>query len=142
MPGVQRAELAAKQLFALLRDGKRIQHGFYNRDLDRINDGGCGLVEQRYRWRSDVSFEGVERALEWVTRLREEDSPLNERERTIAYQILKEIHARLTFLRDVGLDYLTLDRKTGSLAGGEAQRGPALVSPRIFRLRVQKVPRR
>ncbi len=71
---------------------------------------------------SSVTHLSIAEALEWVTHLRDDDSPLTERERTIAYQILKEIHARLTFLRDVGLEYLTLDRKTGSLAGGEAQR--------------------
>jgi excinuclease ABC subunit A len=49
-------------------------------------------------------------------------SPLSERERAIAAQILKEIRARLQFLIDVGLDYLTLDRAAASLAGGEAQR--------------------
>ncbi len=70
----------------------------------------------------EISCMSITEALDWATMLRAEDSPLTERERTIAYQILKEIHARLTFLRDVGLDYLTLDRRTGSLAGGEAQR--------------------
>ena len=53
---------------------------------------------------------------------RADDTPLNEREQTIAYQILKEIRARLDFLVDVGLDYLTLDRGTATLSGGEAQR--------------------
>jgi len=45
-----------------------------------------------------------------------------ERERLIAEQILKEINARLGFMVSVGLDYLTLDRQAGTLAGGEAQR--------------------
>jgi len=47
---------------------------------------------------------------------------LDERERTIARSILKEVDARLQFLLDVGLDYLSLDRSAATLAGGEAQR--------------------
>ncbi|TMK86840.1 MAG: excinuclease ABC subunit A, partial [Actinobacteria bacterium] len=47
---------------------------------------------------------------------------LTEREHMIAERILKEIRARLQFLIDVGLDYLTLDRASATLAGGEAQR--------------------
>jgi excinuclease ABC subunit A len=49
-------------------------------------------------------------------------SPLSEKEQYIARQILKEIRARLGFLFDVGLGYLNVDRKAGTLAGGEAQR--------------------
>ena len=47
---------------------------------------------------------------------------LTDREALIAHGILKEVRARLQFLLDVGLDYLTLDRAAGTLAGGEAQR--------------------
>jgi excinuclease ABC subunit A len=47
---------------------------------------------------------------------------LNDREKHIAERVLKEINARLGFLLDVGLDYLTLDRASATLAGGEAQR--------------------
>jgi excinuclease ABC subunit A len=47
---------------------------------------------------------------------------LSEREKTIAYQVFKEIAARLHFMVNVGLDYLTLDRTAVSLSGGEAQR--------------------
>ena len=47
---------------------------------------------------------------------------LTEREKTIARQILKEINARLGFLVNVGLEYLSLDRAAGTLSGGEAQR--------------------
>ncbi len=47
---------------------------------------------------------------------------LSDRDRYIAARVLKEINARLGFLLDVGLDYLTLDRASATLAGGEAQR--------------------
>jgi excinuclease ABC subunit A len=47
---------------------------------------------------------------------------LSDREALIGERVLKEIRARLTFLLDVGLEYLTLDRAAGSLSGGEAQR--------------------
>jgi excinuclease ABC subunit A len=47
---------------------------------------------------------------------------LSERDQTIALRIVKEVNARMGFLLDVGLDYLTLDRASATLAGGEAQR--------------------
>ena len=47
---------------------------------------------------------------------------LSDREKQIAERVLKEIQERLQFLLDVGLDYLSLDRPSGSLSGGEAQR--------------------
>ncbi len=48
--------------------------------------------------------------------------PLTAHEEKIVHELLKEIRQRLRFLRDVGLDYLTLDRESGTLSGGEAQR--------------------
>ena len=47
---------------------------------------------------------------------------LNDTERKISAQVIKEINTRLRFLSDVGIDYLTLDRAAGTLSGGESQR--------------------
>ncbi len=59
--------------------------------------------------------------LNWVESLRERDV-FSDKEKIIAQSIIKEIVNRLSFLTSVGLDYLTLAREAGSLAGGEAQR--------------------
>src|SRR4029079_6526518 len=67
----------------------------------------------------DVSTMSITDALRWATGLA---ATLTERERTIAHELLKEIVARLGFLVDVGLDYLTLDRPSVTLSGGEAHR--------------------
>lgn len=72
-----------------------------------------------------VTGMSITRASEWSHNLMgtNDSAPvLNEREQTIAHQIVKEIDSRLQFLIDVGLDYLTLDRSAGSLSGGESQR--------------------
>ena len=51
-----------------------------------------------------------------------QDLPLTKQQQLIGAQVLKEIRSRVSFLKEVGLDYLTLTRATGSLSGGEAQR--------------------
>src|SRR3972149_1375505 len=64
-----------------------------------------------------VSQMSIVEALGWTERLMAEDSPLTERERTIAQQVLKEIRSRLGFLRGVGGEYLPLGRRTGPPGG-------------------------
>ena len=66
---------------------------------------------------ADISRMPIDRCAEFL-----EDLQLDDRDTQIASRVLKEVNARLRFLIDVGLHYLTLDRAAGSLAGGEAQR--------------------
>ena len=66
---------------------------------------------------SEVCDMAISESAEFLTGLE-----LSERDRMIAERVTKEINARLGFLLDVGLDYLTLSRSAGTLAGGEAQR--------------------
>ncbi len=66
---------------------------------------------------ADVSAMTIDESLAFFSSLH-----LSNRDETIAHQVIKEINERLTFLMDVGLDYLTLSRGSATLSGGEAQR--------------------
>ena len=68
---------------------------------------------------SEVAAMEIGQLSEWLHSL---DSVLGKRESIIARDILKELKDRVSFLLDVGLDYLSLDRSTSSLSGGESQR--------------------
>ena len=79
-----------------------------------VTIGGRNIVE--------VSSMSVTQSLEWVVDLGGEETILSEREQLIAREVLKEVQSRLGFLKDVGLDYITIDRASATLSGGEAQR--------------------
>ena len=68
---------------------------------------------------SEVAAMSIRAAKDWFADL---PDALNDKQNAIAVRILKEIRDRLKFLNDVGLDYLTLSRGSGSLSGGESQR--------------------
>jgi len=68
---------------------------------------------------SQSTRRSVRHALEWFSTL---EDKLNPQQREIARAILKEINERLGFLNNVGLDYISLDRTSGTLSGGESQR--------------------
>ncbi|MDP3973726.1 MAG: excinuclease ABC subunit UvrA [Candidatus Daviesbacteria bacterium] len=70
---------------------------------------------------AEVTSQSISQAIDWVDRIAGE-KVFSRREMQIAASILKEIRSRIQFLIDVGLDYLTLDRPSMTLAGGESQR--------------------
>jgi len=70
----------------------------------------------------EVTSWPILQTLEWVKKLTASKSALTSRQKAIAERVIKEIHERLNFLVNVGLDYLTLNRSATSLSGGEAQR--------------------
>jgi len=67
----------------------------------------------------EVTEQSIRKADQWFTELPKQ---LTEKQNEIAVRVLKEIRERLRFLNDVGLDYLTLARNSGTLSGGESQR--------------------
>ena len=85
-------------------NGKRLR-----KEVLSVRIGKCNI--------GDVTAMSIKEAANFF-----ENIKLSKKESEIAKQILKEIKARLQFLKNVGLDYLTLERSAGSLSGGEAQR--------------------
>jgi excinuclease ABC subunit A len=87
--------------------------------------GGQRLCRESLHYRIDgkniaeVSAMDLAQLKEWLTNL---DGRLNDHQKLIAPEILKEIRTRLDFLLDVGLDYLSLSRSSATLSGGESQR--------------------
>ncbi len=74
-------------------------------------------VTEMLRWIEELQGPGGPEGEEGAS-----GSSLTKRQQMIAHQILKELHARLSFMADVGLDYLTIDRRATTLSGGESQR--------------------
>ncbi|MCW2522441.1 MAG: excinuclease subunit, partial [Frankiales bacterium] len=104
-------------------DWSREKYEGYMREVDCPTCGGTRLkpeilaVTLAGRSIAEVCALSIGEAAQFLRSLR-----LNEREELIALRVLKEINARLGFLVDVGLDYLSLNRAAATLAGGEAQR--------------------
>lgn len=82
----------------------------------RLNDGALSVTVGGINIHEFTTM-ATRRALRFLDELE-----LSEKDAQIAHLIIKELKERLSFLVDVGLDYLTLDRKAGTLSGGEAQR--------------------
>lgn len=106
-------------------NGLGTKHFFGNEDCDAC--GGARLREEalnvflgeREKGMNIVKFTGqsIEEAFDFITKLK-----LTKKEKEISVAVLKEIEDRLRFMLNVGLDYLTLDRRANTLSGGEAQR--------------------
>ncbi|MDR1077887.1 MAG: excinuclease ABC subunit UvrA, partial [Propionibacteriaceae bacterium] len=104
-------------------DAMRERYAAYMRQIPCSACGGARLkpsslaVTVQGQNIAQVAEQSIDQALAFIDGLE-----LTAREATIAERVLKEVRARLHFLCDVGLDYLTLARPAGSLSGGEAQR--------------------
>src|SRR3974390_272821 len=116
----------------LQRRFKETDSSWVREELERFQDtspceGGNGFrlnpealaVKIAGRHIGEVCAQSIRHADEWF---RDLDKDLTKQQGEIAARILKEIRARLKFLNNVGLDYLTLARSSGTLSGGESQR--------------------
>lgn len=90
-------------------DGKRLNPAALAVTVDGVN-----IVEAN-SW-------PVLQTLDWARKIAGKNSPLTSKQKAIAERVIKEISERLSFLVNVGLDYLTLNRSAVTLSGGEAQR--------------------
>lgn len=108
------------------------EHQWVEEELSRFQDMTACHVCQGHRLKpealcikvaqhhiGEISRLTISEALDWFKHL---DSKLSPTHHTIAERILRELEKRLTFLENVGLDYLTLNRESGTLSGGESQR--------------------
>jgi len=87
----------------------------------RLKDESLGITIDKLSIAQTTAF-SVSDVLEWFESLTKNSTSLNDREQNIGAQILKEIQARLRFLKAVGLEYLSLDRPSATLSVGESQR--------------------
>jgi len=98
--------------------------GFMNK-VDCPKCHGTRLKQESLNFRIDnkniaeISQMGISELHEWFKNI---ESRIDSKQNTIAKEVLKEIRTRIQFLLDVGLDYLTLNRSSRTLSGGEAQR--------------------
>ena len=87
-------------------DGFRLKESALAVKIDRLHIG-------------EVCDKSIKDLVSWFQKL---EKKLTKKEKEIAYRILKELNERILFLNNVGLEYLTLSRGSGSLSGGESQR--------------------
>ena len=100
-------------------EGLMTQHGCTSCKGKRLRAESLAVTIDKVNI-SEITEWPIVRLREWTEEVLE--NVLTKRQITIANQVLKEIHTRLTFMIDVGLNYLTLSRSTATLSGGEAQR--------------------
>lgn len=103
---IQKKERFTEEILCPLCNGTRLREESLNFRIDGLNIAAVSAMD-------------IDRLSEWIETLPDK---LENKERVIARDIIKELKDRTGFLKDVGLNYLSLDRSTRSLSGGESQR--------------------